>query len=537
MLSLRTREWREAEYLAALLDDTFEGARRRVLAEGIGEAERLLRKALKEALRDALEADLKARTERAAPIYATWWDAAMARPSWDIGSRYPRTAQEADLEEIEQAVRNLRDALEAGHGREAFAHEVATLAARQGVPENLQAKLTVGYLEAKIEAWRRIAGRTQGLEPLVFDPVADDTAGPDGAGPATSPAFASPLVPLASALVEPYFAKRQTDGSTHQVISQDRTTLRRFIETAGDRPIDSYGRGDVTVFRETMGRLPVHYGKSPADKDKSLAVLIAEAVNAGHMTVQQRTEIVADHTFKVKKGARDQRDQWLPEELAALFASPVWAGHSRASRNKPGPIITRDAKFWLPLLAVFQGARLEELADLYRRDVVDDGGVWTMHIVESEGRRLKNVNSTRVIPLHPELIRLGFLNYVTTTAALPDAPLFPDLQPQGKDQKRGPRFTRWFVEYRRKTGTYREDVATHAFRHTANTRLRDSINGIQQDRHVDFLFGHARTGSEGRERYDKGPGLKALAATLGLLAYPEIDLSRLYSSAASEGVA
>jgi integrase len=122
-----------------------------------------------------------------------------------------------------------------------------------------------------------------------------------------------------------------------------------------------------------------------------------------------------------------------------------------------------------------------------------------------------------VIPPHSEIIRLGFLDYAARIAPLPNDPLFPDLKPQGKDRKRGPRMTRWFVNYRRDVGVYREAVGMHAFRHTANTRLRDLITDYQQKRHVSYLFGHSQGGGEGRERYDKGPGLKAAAATLALL--------------------
>jgi integrase len=136
--------------------------------------------------------------------------------------------------------------------------------------------------------------------------------------------------------------------------------------------------------------------------------------------------------------------------------------------------------------------------------------VWAFKLVESAGnaetgeRRLKTRNAARILPLHPELIRLGFLEYVESIAARPDAPLFPDLEPQGPDRKRGPRLTRWFVHYRRTIGVYREGVAMHAFRHTARTRLSDATEGTRE-RHLNCLFGHAGGGSEGATRYDKGP--------------------------------
>src|SRR3712207_4456062 len=84
--------------------------------------------------------------------------------------------------------------------------------------------------------------------------------------------------------------------------------------------------------------------------------------------------------------------------------------------------------------------------------------------------------------------------------------------------------TRWFVNYRRQLGLYREGVAMHAFRNAAITRLRDVAHG-ERERHIDFMMGHARGSGEGRARYDKGPGLTAAAETLAMLRFPEVDLS------------
>ena len=104
--------------------------------------------------------------------------------------------------------------------------------------------------------------------------------------------------------------------------------------------------------------------------------------------------------------------------------------------------------------------------------------------------------------------------------------LFPDIAPQGKDGKRGPRITRWFSEYRKAIGIFRPGVGMHAFRHTANTRLRDAMRNRQDERIINYMLGHSAGGGEGELRYDKGPGLKAAAEVLALLRYPELDLLR-----------
>lgn len=433
--------------------------------------------------------------------------------------------------------------------------------AQHGLPEAQRADLALGVLAADVRALEEARRRTLGEVPAGLLDMAEVVAPPVAA---LAPEPRAPARPLASELVEPYFERRERlDRATHQVMGQERGTLRRFLEVCGDRPVDCYGRGDVKDFLDTLRRLPKTYGKSSKrDNGRTLAEIIAEAdakaaerltdktvkrhlsalsqffrlaMDGGHVTNAQRQELVEGHRFREERGARNQRDAWTSEELKALFSSPVWTGCHPYFRAQAGGEVIRDAKFWLPILALYHGARLEELADLYGRDVWCDGGIWAVRIVETEDnpesgdRRLKTKNATRVVPLHPEVVRLGFLEYVRDTAADPDAPLFPDLAPQGKDGKRGPRVTRWFVNYRRQTGLYREGVAHHAFRHTAITRLSDAITTWQQKRHRDFMMGHGGGGTEGDVRYDKGAGLKAAAETLALLRYPEVDLSHLYT--------
>jgi len=213
--------------------------------------------------------------------------------------------------------------------------------------------------------------------------------------------------------------------------------------------------------------------------------------------------------------------------LQTLLSGPVHAGE-----NGLPPV--RDAYFWLPLLALFHGSRLEEFADLRRKDIKLDGDVWAVTFSEWEDgdtgrrRRLKNTNATRTVAIHPEIIKIGFLEYIDEIAKTDLSPLFPDLEPQGADGKRGPRVTRWFVDYRKDLKIYRPGVAMHAFRHCAETRLRDAMQTRQHERHIDFMFGHSAGAGEGAERYDKGPGLAAAAETLAMLSYPELDTERLH---------
>lgn len=551
-MSLVTRRYREAEHRAAVLDRAFSEVWEQVVAMTAGSAD--VRRVVREYLKQALEADLEWRTIRRPrqPLYTT--------DEEDLD----RSVMDRDLDILDSLIGDAREAL----GHRDFASVRTTVDAlldEHRLPRDQRNLLALGLLEANLRYLEEARRRTLGQASSVL------TDGDEPDGPLTPPSPAppgevaegrdQPSAPRFSALVSDFAVWREKSGVRGHTLGQDRPTLRFFQELAGDKPVDRYTRADVAVFLTRMQEFPANYGKSPADRDRSAEEIIARAketqaervspktakrhlsvlsrffkfcLDRGLISKAQRSELTEEHEFAGNAApARQQRDAWKPEELTALFASPVWTGSHPFFRSQPGTTMIRDAKFWLPLLALFHGCRLEEFADLYRHDMGREGPTPFVRITDTE-RDLKNDNAKRIVPLHPEIIRLGFLEYVERIAPEPSDPLFPDIKPQGPDRKRGPRVTRWFVNYRKEIGLYREGVAMHAFRHTANTRLRDRINDYQQERHVTYLFGHSQGGGEGRERYDKGPGLKALAETLSLLEYPELDLSRLHVTGSEE---
>jgi hypothetical protein len=80
-----------------------------------------------------------------------------------------------------------------------------------------------------------------------------------------------------------------------------------------------------------------------------------------------------------------------------FFGSPVYTKGAQPTDGRG------EAAFWLPLLGLYTGARLNELAPLGAADVTTD---------LAEGRRLKTVGSRRSVPVHTELLRIGFTDFV-----------------------------------------------------------------------------------------------------------------------------
>ena len=221
------------------------------------------------------------------------------------------------------------------------------------------------------------------------------------------------------------------------------------------------------------------------------------------------------------------REPWEIAELRILFTSPVFIDQAR-------PVAGRgEAAYWLPLLGLFSGARQGELAPLTASNVVKDetAGVYTIAIAEDETRgvRLKTASSRRIVPVHPELQRLGFLRFVEgrREAEGPSAALFPLLTP-------GPRggyaegWSKWFGRYIRSIGIANKASVFHSFRHSFKDALRAA--GVSEDLN-DALTGHSGGGvgrSYGAKDVVRRFGLARLAEAVAKAEYPGLDLSHLY---------
>jgi integrase len=149
---------------------------------------------------------------------------------------------------------------------------------------------------------------------------------------------------------------------------------------------------------------------------------------------------------------------------------------------------------------------------------------------EARGVRLKTTGSRRIVPVHPELARLGFLTFaeVRRKEGGPNAALFPHLKP-------GPRggyaegWSKWFGRYIRSVGITNKARVFHSFRHSFKDALRAA--GVSEDVN-DALTGHSGGGvgrSYGAKDVVRRFGLPRLAEAVEKVAYPGLNLSHLYS--------
>jgi integrase len=164
---------------------------------------------------------------------------------------------------------------------------------------------------------------------------------------------------------------------------------------------------------------------------------------------------------------------------------------------------------WVPWIAAFTGARLEEICGVMVKDIETIDGITCLHIRldhREEGAPLKNENSERVVPLHRAIITEGLLDYVDSLPS--NGPLFPHLT-QDSFGKRGgtgtKRIGRWV---RGSVGiTDPRKAPSHSWRHRFKSVCRQV--GIEEEIH-DYLTGHG-SGRVGRDYGDYGLAVLATA--------------------------
>lgn len=343
----------------------------------------------------------------------------------------------------------------------------------------------------------------------------------------------------------------QTKRWDNQTAAQAGATYRLFVDVCGDKPLGAYTRKDAGRFRERVERLPSDYGKHPRYRGLSVEAILSaytalpEGARAGIIT--QKTvkrhfsalstlwtaavaegeageNIFSGHRFSATRKPSEQRDMWEQADLARLFATPVWTGcRSATQRTTPGALILRDERFWLPLIAVFSGLRQEEICQLQLEDVRQDNETWYFDINDRPPRKLKNTTAIRRVPVHSELIRLGFVKHVERLRRSRQTRVFPAFRPGGADDRLGHAFTKWFTRYRRDVGLYRPGLNFHSFRHTATTLMHQA--GVATAV-IDHVTGHTTPGETAR--YTKRSTLAQLKAAIETIAIG-MDLARLHT--------
>ena len=322
-------------------------------------------------------------------------------------------------------------------------------------------------------------------------------------------------------------------------------------------------RDDFLKFRDDVLSLFPKSNKLKGLKDKS-TIEITQMKNIppekGSKTKPKEIIRIGKTTINKHIGRVSQVFEWAANEAGLIeknFASNLRYAKPKTAEDKKKskvPFNTEDLKRWfevspnftsnlkttlaqnpeyifIPLIALYLGARNAELAQLHYRDIKEIDGIWCISITDfagdpNERKRTKNEHSRRTVPIADALIDIGFLKYVNKHK---NKLLFPAVKYYGKSQEPGftSRISAYIQKHIKGPG---EKKSFLSFRHMVNQKLKNTktelyiINDITGHNDTDHGDNNIDVDTYGDEQMP----LKILQEVINSsLVYDEIDFSHI----------
>jgi integrase len=335
---------------------------------------------------------------------------------------------------------------------------------------------------------------------------------------------AAPAGPLLSEVIERYVRECGVkDRWTEKTTRENRAIFSILVGCLGDRPVTSLTREDIVGVLDQIKRLPpnstkVYPGKSvkqildapDLSSHESLAVSSVQKYMrriSSLFKYAHRAEIIQRHIAEgvnLSSANRDYeaREIYLPEDIKRMFDElPNWASRG---------VKFQLERFWIPLVGLYTGMRLNEICQLHVADLRDLGGTWCFDVnEETDDKRLKTRAGKRCVPLHPVLVEVGLLEHWQRMKDQKQERLWPGLK-LGRDGY-GQDFSKRFGSFNRKYVTKDRKKVFHSFRHTLANRLKQQ--GCEEAL-ICQILGHEYAGSESMVRYGKQYNPTVLLAAL-----------------------
>lgn len=398
-----------------------------------------------------------------------------------------------------------------------------------GRPQQLD--LISGMVRARAEQQRLFLFRLEDrLSPYCpADPILQDAPSPI-ALPAIS--VRGKATASLGELVDTYLEVKQTEWAK-KTFDTIKPKVSLLVEALGsERSITAIRASDIRDYRDALlkmrneaaSRSSIPFAKRLTENTSKqvsprTAQLHFEAAKAFFNWAAQEAYIeqspVGTILIKVPKAIERPRRPFTRDELHTLFRAPVFTGRrSRRDRLAAGTVVVHDAYFWIPILAYYTGMRAGELVQLHLADIkLDETHPYINVSLEGSGKsgtstykQVKSVSGVRKVPLHPDLVALGFPEFVRSRrkAHASKIRLFFEV-PFGRNGEPSAVFSKWFRKLTNSVGLTDKATVFHSFRHGVQDAFKNA--GTQQFI-TDKIFGHADGSTSGG--YGNGVSLEVM---------------------------
>ena len=289
---------------------------------------------------------------------------------------------------------------------------------------------------------------------------------------------------------------------------------RLIVDVLGDADISGIRRADVIAFREKMGKLPanmykIYPGKSVAEvlDIPGYEPMSTNSVNKHILRLNAllsyavKEEIIPSNPAQGLMLTDKRRD----DELRKVYSADDL---KNIIKNLPTDS-ERPERYWIPLIAMYSGLRLDEICQLYVVDIQQIDGIWCFNVNDEADKKVKVESSKRIVPMHPVLVSLGLLEYVDSMRKKLLPRLWMSLAWRAADGYSNG-LGNWYRRFNRQYVTDDPKKTFHSFRHlVADTLKQKEVQEIV----IEEILGHTHksisTGRYGK-RYQPRILLEAL---------------------------
>ncbi|WP_226019754.1 site-specific integrase [Novosphingobium sp. FKTRR1] len=381
-------------------------------------------------------------------------------------------------------------------------------------------------LRARLQCYRKELRTLEGK--MARDPDADPMFGP------SVPKTDNRPMKLGD-LVTKFRGARGLDWSTSTI--KNYVIIFRVIEElcGKDTPLADINEDFCIGVRKRLLDVPSNYQKRPATRGKTLVEAmdiaareglpkIGPATVNGHLNKlgailrygRDQGWIVGNPMAKIEVkdpiAAEDKRDPFKVHQLNAIFACEPWA-------SGPGAALERPSRYWAPLISLFSGARLTEICGQLVSEMVEEGGVRLFDFRHRPGERDMKNDKSRKVPVHPDLIRLGFWDFVKEARKSGRKLLFSDAS-RNQLGNWGDPTSKWFARLIDRLDLSGTALCFHSFRHTFEDALKEA--DLHNTPIGNVITGRVTPGVSAN--YGSKYTVTKLAAAMGTVRYPELVL-------------
>lgn len=341
-----------------------------------------------------------------------------------------------------------------------------------------------------------------------------------------------PMVRLSDS-IRPFLKLISQKRYSRPAVGDHMLTFRIMVETIGNKVLSEITHPDMDEVLEVLAHWPTNATVRRAFREMRAPEIAMKARKLGVATLSLKTQ--QRHIDRMKAFFRfcERRRELFPGLLDGVRV------YRKAQDFNPGrdvytdtdlatilgmtatQTMTNPVHYWGPRLALYLGLRVNEAAQLYIDDVTVIDGIPCIEVTKLRaGQRIKNRFSHRVMPIHPELLRLGFMRFVAQAKSHGRKTLFPLLSwgANGPGDTLGDWYNGSFL---RKTCGITDRLKTfHSFRHTFATLAERSR---LPDGRIALLLGHSAGASILREHYVKPPTVEERMEDLMAIRFPDID--------------